>query len=57
MKFAQEKVDHLSGLVDKCIDHCRRNLAHELNPPILKKKDFASALKWAMSPDERTAML
>jgi len=39
------KIDRLAGLVDRCIDHCR-NLSHDLNPPIIKKKDFASALKW-----------
>lgn len=38
-------IDRIAGLVDRCIDHCR-NLSHDLNPPILKKKDFAGALKW-----------
>ena len=40
-----ERLDALTSLVDDCIDHCR-NLSHEMNPPILKKKNFQSALQW-----------
>lgn len=41
----EARLDTLTSLVDDCIDHCR-NLSHEMTPPILKKKNFQSALKW-----------
>jgi len=44
-KHKSEKVANLNELIDDCINRCC-NLAHEMNPPILKKKDFHSALKW-----------
>jgi len=39
------KIDSLNVLIDDCIDRCR-HLAHEMNPAVLKKKNFTGALKW-----------
>jgi signal transduction histidine kinase/ActR/RegA family two-component response regulator len=40
-----ENVDHLIGIINDCLGRCR-DLAHEMNPIIIKNKDFKSALEW-----------
>ncbi|BBO76065.1 hypothetical protein DSCW_34820 [Desulfosarcina widdelii] len=40
-----EKIDDLNALIEDCIDRCR-NLAHEMNPTVLKKRNFNAALEW-----------
>lgn len=44
-KSEEENVDNLIRIIDDGLDRCR-NLAHEMNPTILKEKDLTSALQW-----------